>query len=142
MSKFMNGRNGQDAIGYIALFFAAIFALVSIFIPFPYFFITLSISLIFVCYDLFRVLSKNVYKRRDEVQGLANYLMKFKNKDFSKPKVKQKKSRYQLVNKIDGDPEHVLTSCPHCQKRIRLKNVRGKHGVNCPNCHKDFKVNI
>lgn len=139
----MKKRNGNDLISIVCYIFAAILFIISLFISYPYFFITAGIALPFFIYGIFRNLSTNVEKRQNEAQRFAFFFLKLIGKDMSMYQKPQKmKVKTVKVTLIKDDHAHVLAECPYCSKKIRLPNKKGKHGVDCPNCHQHFQVKI
>lgn len=125
--RFMAGRYGTDALtkalffGYVAIWAFNLF-LNSIW---------LSLALLaLTVYIFFRMLSRNIEKRRQEN---ARYL-RFSGKV---------KSRFALQGQKWRDRKTArYRTCPHCRANIKLPNKKGRHTVECPRCHKDFKVRI
>ena len=124
--RFMQGRNGADIFCrylfglYIILWIINIFAKSRI------------ISLLeaaVIAYMFFRILSKNRYQRMREcyyVEKLDRWL----------------RSTVSLCKKRISDRSHAYRKCPGCGQIIRLPGKKGTHTVECPKCHKDFKVLI
>lgn len=135
-------RNGNDLISTIGYVIMGILMIVSLFIPYPYFFIPFGLGLLILGYCLFRVLSTNVEKRQYEVKSLSYKFLKLMRTDMSMYDKPRKIKSLVIGEKIDNDEDHVLARCPYCDKKIRLPNKKGKHGVDCPNCHHHFKIKI
>ena len=79
----------------------------------------LSLGLIF--WIFFRMLSKNVQKRRRENEKFCGFFKLWKNK------IRDRKT-------------HVYRKCPKCKAVLRLPKARGKHTVVCPRCKNRFEV--
>jgi len=125
--RFFSGRNGSDALAFafIALYFVV--CVINVFVSS----IVLTIfGWLLLFYAWFRVLSKNVYKRRMENEKFRRLLFKFTN--FFKIKLRAFKER-----KI-----YAYRKCPSCKSTLRLPKKKGKHGTRCPRCHKEFSVKI
>lgn len=107
----------------VCLVIGCILAFISLFLEFPAYLWTLIIGLILiVSYFIYTLLSK---------------------KGYSKPKVKKaKEPKIQVCKKIKEDKTKVLSTCPSCNRTIRLPNKKGKHGVTCPICKKFYEVKI
>lgn len=121
--KFMQGRYGIDEL-YQFLFITYILLLfIDIFVDFDFLAI---LELLLVICIFYRVLSKNIYKRRKE----NNKYLKVRNKIkyyFSF----QKKKWDERDNKI-------YKKCPKCKTilKLSLPNKRGIKHVVCPKCKK------
>ncbi len=125
LARFMYGRYGADQLGrallwvYLAVVIAAIFFR-------PLYFLALAL----VGWMLFRIFSKNIYKRQQENQKYLRFSGKFKGW-FGLQK-----------NKFRDRKTHRYRKCPHCRATLRLPNKKGKHTVCCPKCRRDFNVKI
>ncbi len=127
IARFMYGRNGSDDICRIILILCTVLIVVNLFFRS---FIISAIELALIAYATFRMLSKNVVKRRQENQ-------KYK---FFENKIKQ--YFLQLKNRFRDRKTHVYRKCPACKSTLRLPKVKGSHSVNCPRCKKSFHVKI
>lgn len=133
--RFMYGRNGHDRICTVLLF-----AYLALMIPlylllwlrglnpssvglFLGYLGVLFLQYALLFYDLFRVFSKNVQKRRQEVDRFYGF---FRN----------------LKNRFRDRKTHVYRKCPSCRANIRLPKKKGSHTVCCPACRKRFDVKI
>lgn len=128
--KFMQGRNGVDALYNFQIIVSLILVIVSFFlrgIP------NLIFSALYFCmlgWALFRYYSKNLYKRRKEN---ADFLRFFKNfKGF----FRLQRDRFR------DRKTHVYRRCKACKSVIRLPKKPGKHRVCCPCCSNRFEVYI
>ncbi len=125
--RFMAGRNGNDSLGnalivlYLALF------ILNIFIGSP---IISILILVIMGYEIFRMLSRNIYARQKENRAWLKVWGKFKG--FFK----------MIRNRFRDRKTHVYRKCPACKNNLRLPKKKGKHTVNCPCCHKRFEVKI
>ena len=80
-------------------------------------------------YAVFRILSRNTYKRSLENE---KYL-RIRNKVV--PILERKTEN--LRNK-----EYIFKKCPKCGVKLRLKRVKGKHTTRCPKCGASFNVRV
>ncbi len=125
--RFMQGRNGPDQL-YMALLVAYVVILfVNIFLD------TWVLSLVMwavLVLAMFRVFSKNVYRRRAENQ---KYLaLRGKIGGFFK----------LTGNRIRDFRTFRYHKCPHCKAMLRLPRRRGKHTARCPRCGGSFEVTV
>ena len=127
----MAGRYGFDKL-YWALF--AVFCLLSLvrlFMPnaLSYWCVTAA-SLAFLGIAVFRVLSRNTYKRYREGQKFDALWKKIT--DF----FKLQKNRFR------DRKTHVYRRCPSCRVTLRYPKVKGKHFSSCPRCGEKITVKI
>jgi len=127
VANFMYGRNGFDQLGRFVLILYFVFAVVNIFLNSI---IIMAIESALMVYAFFRVLSKNIYKRRNEN---AKYC-RIENKITGFFKLQRNKWRDRKT--------HVYRKCPHCKKTLRLPRRKGEHTVNCPVCHNRFDMKV
>ena len=74
MNNFFQGRNGIDELVVVCLLVSIVFSILNMFFPLIVIFYIL--QLVFMVYAIFRVFSKNVYKRELENEKFTNF---FKN---------------------------------------------------------------
>ena len=126
LARFMYGRNGMDRLnqalfwGYIALCFVrAIFMAVLE----SAVFVTISDILLnaMAIVILFRMFSKNLYKRRAENQKWVNWWYGFKNRQAGA------KARH-------ADKDHKYFTCKNCKTICRVPAGKGKIVITCPKC--------
>ena len=127
IERFMAGRYGIDRLYYMLLAICSILIVVNVFVG------SIIISLIEFAlfgYALYRVMSKNIYKRQSE------------NEKFIKL-TKKPKSFFNLQKcKMRDRKTHVYKKCPACHNNLRLPKEKGEHTVTCPCCKTKFNVKI
>lgn len=108
LMRFMQGRYGSDELNIILLISSVILNLLS-----PLVQIFSGLSMVCICYAIYRMFSRNIYKRRCENARVAPYVAfvkaKFKNKGQAK-----------------------IFMCPKCKRTLRVPRGKGKINVNCP----------
>lgn len=112
IQRFMIGRNGRDELQVTVLWASAIlylFAGISILPVFD------TIAWVGVVYSLFRFLSKDVYKRREENQKFLQEI------EFIKLRISVRKT-------------HKIYRCKGCNRKIRVPRGKGKIEITCPLC--------
>lgn len=123
LQRFMYGRYGGDQLNtallglYICLWLLETVTRISIFG-------FLGTVIIFLA--LFRMLSRNIYKRREE------------NAKFLK-KVDPIVRWWRLRRTIHRDKDHVYFKCPSCGQNLRVPRGKGKITVNCRSCGASFQ---
>lgn len=86
------------------------------------------LNLLICFFIIYRMFSKNVYKRQKENIKFIRIKDKLKGKvKLSRRKWKDRKT-------------HIYRKCPNCKAEVRLPKKKGKHVCTCPNCKKDFNV--
>ena len=123
LQRFMYGRYGGDQLNtailvvYLILWVLEMITQSSVLG-------TLGTILIFVA--LFRMLSRNIYKRREEN---AKFLRK------ADPLIRW----WRLRRTIRRDKDHVYFKCPNCSQHLRVPRGKGKITVNCRSCGASFQ---
>ena len=115
LRRFMEGRYGSDKLNTAILMVALVLVLVYTFLPFGLVKIILwIISYVLMIWAIFRMLSRNTYRRYQE------------NRRF-----------LQIVDGI-RDREHRYYDCPKCRQVVRVPRGKGKISISCPKCHEKF----
>ena len=125
--RMMYGRNGHDRLCsllkwvYLALWIVSIvtsaFDLVAVSLA------VWGLQVAVLGYWVFRVFSRNIVKRRHEVDRFYGFF-------------RSKRNRFR------DRRTHVYRRCPHCKAVLRLPKRKGKHTVCCPACKERFSVKI
>lgn len=113
--RFMAGRYGSDKLNTALLLVAVVICLVSLFIPFPM--VKLAMMAVYYSlmgYALFRMFSRNIYKRYQENRKYLQFLEKLR------------------------DREHRYYDCPKCRQQVRVPRGKGKIAITCPKCKEKF----
>lgn len=127
IASFMAGRYGVDRLYYFLLAICFILIVINFFANSVV--ISLVESVLFI-YAIYRVMSKNIYKRQQE------------NEKFIKLTEKPKSFiNLQKCKKRDRNT-HVYKKCPSCKNNLRLPKQKGEHTVVCPCCKNRFDVKI
>ena len=121
--RFMLGRNGADTICYAMLFVYILLAVVNAFVGS---YIISGIMPFISLYMIFRILSKNTYKRRAENAKFLRMTENFK----------------PLTRRFKEMKSYRFRKCKKCKTTLRLPIKKGKHSVICPKCKNKFKVRI
>lgn len=124
---FMRGRYGADQLyntliisGMVLYFLGAMTDLGVLII----------VAQLLIFWALFRVYSKQIYKRAEE------------NRKFLKwwqPNQKKLKLFFRRFKEIKVAR---FRKCPNCKTTLRLPVKRGKKTVKCPTCHQKFESRI
>ena len=125
--RFMMGRYGGDQLNNFLLAVVMIIIAVNIFVH------SLVISVIYMIlwvWCIFRMMSRNIYKRQKE------------NAVFLKIWNPIKGYFKLMKNKWRDRKTHVYKKCPKCKSVLRLPKKKGTHTVKCPKCSERFEVII
>jgi len=79
--------------------------------------VTLCVSVVIyalLIYGIFRIFSRNIYKRRRENRKFLNFWNRLR------------------------DREHRYFNCPQCKQTVRVPKNRGKINIRCPKCGEKF----
>ncbi len=126
-ARFMAGRNGNDQLNLFLLGVAVVLAVISAFFRSGGFGSFLSVVVLaLLAYVYFRMLSRNVYKRREE----NGKFMRF---------------RYDMEGRLRAAKErwvqrkdYKFFSCPSCHTNLRVPRGKGKIKIVCRKCGTSF----
>lgn len=110
--RFMYGRYGSDQLNVFLLIFGVVLCLLSSFTPLYFLGILCYVPLVWA---IFRMYSRNVYKRQRENQRFLQLFARFRDRQY----------RY--------------FSCPRCRQRVRVPRGKGKIIIRCPSCGERFQ---
>lgn len=128
LRRFMYGRYGADQLSFalliLSVILAVIFQIINIFVNVYW---LMFIDWIPLCWALFRILSKNIQKRRIENEKFLQIWNPVKSKfNFQKEKFINRKNFKYL-------------KCPNCKTNLRVPRLGGKKiSVNCNKCRTEF----
>ena len=116
LQRFMTGRYGQlDKLNSLLLWIGVIIVLVSMFLPTGWLTLLFPlISYVLLGVVLWRMLSRNIYKRARENRRYLSTLERLKDRD------------------------HRYFSCPKCHQDVRVPKGKGKIAITCPQCRERF----
>lgn len=135
--NFLKGIYGIDLLSLLLLLIASL-------LNFSKY--TMFIGTALTLISIFRIFSKNIYKRQSE----NNTLISFLNKPLSKfglriPYNSQPidftsfSYAFQIIKKtITEKKNYKITKCPNCGQKLRLPRKKGKIVVTCKRCLHKF----
>ena len=123
LQRFMYGRYGSDQFGRFLLIAAVVLYVVNLLLD--SFLLALLVD-VAIFYALFRMLSKNTYKRREE------------NAKFMR-KAQPALQWLRLQQTIRKDKTHRYFKCPNCSQYLRVPRGKGKITVTCRSCGASFQ---
>ena len=138
---FMYGRNGVDKLSFATLFaYLLINGIKMFFYRIPAVYYTMwAVALAFLAVTVFRVLSKNLDKRRSEAARFEQFLISI---NFNGMMFKLRKKFNRLSMRISQFSTHRFRTCPQCKEHLRLSKKRGKRKITCPKCGRKFTTFI
>lgn len=129
--RFMYGRNGMDQLNralfwvYIALWLAgSILSVMGLDVLSAIFNVVLYVLLVVI---VFRMLSKNLYKRREENSKFLQKTWKIRSQ------IGGAKARH-------ADKDHKYFTCKQCKTICRVPVGKGKIIITCPKCHAQIQA--
>jgi len=123
LRKFMTGRYGPDHLGIAMIILSFILSLL--------YSITGFVPLLFISYFIFalvlyRMLSRDIYRRRKENDKFIRYWWPIKTRIG------------RLITKIRDRRTYRFIKCPGCKNTLRVPRGKGKIQINCPKCGERF----
>ena len=123
LRNFMTGRYGPDHLNVAMIVVSLVFALLHIitgFMPLSY------VSYTVLALVLFRMMSRNIYRRRAENDKFIRYWWP----------VKTKLSR--IFSRIRQRRTYKFIKCRGCKNILRVPRGKGKIQITCPGCGERF----
>ena len=125
-ARFMAGRNGNDQLNLFLLIVDVVLLLLASIFSRSLGAILYPLVLLLLGYTYFRMLSRNLYKRRTENE---NYL---RQRAAAAAKLRVMKERW--VQRRD----YKFFTCPSCKAVMRVPRGRGKIRIVCRKCGNSF----
>ena len=123
IQRFMYGRYGNDQFGFFLLGLSVALSLLATILDLG---ILNLLAEVVIFYALFRMLSRNTYKRREE------------NNKFLR-KVNPFLKWFRLQRTMRKDKAHRYFKCPNCSQYLRVPRGKGKITVTCRSCRASFQ---
>lgn len=119
LSRFMYGRYGLDTLSYVLMGAYFVIYVISSFTKSP---VLVLLSLAVLIWCLFRILSRNIARRRKENDAFLRV--------------------FRWLKRSFTDRDRKYVRCPNCRATLRLPRRRGKHTATCPACGSAVPVRI
>ncbi len=123
IQRFMYGRYGNDQLNLCLI---GLYLVVYLLSAFTRVYALYWVSLVLMAVALFRLLSRNLARRREEnvrfLQAIAPLVRWFR-----------------LRRTIRRDKEHRYFKCPNCGQQLRVPRGKGKITVTCRGCGASFQ---
>ena len=123
IQRFMYGRYGNDQFGFFLLGLSVVLSLLASLFDLGLLNLLAEVAII---YALFRMFSRNTYKRREEN---AKFMRRFN------PFLKW----FRLQQTMRKDKAHRSFKCPNCSQYLRVPRGKGKITVTCRSCKASFQ---
>lgn len=123
-ARFMYGRNGMDQLNFSLVWLSLIADIVAMVVGRRS---AVAGSILYYAaialwgWVVFRIFSKNLYKRREENTKYLNLIWRFK-------------SGRQTNRERRADKEHRYFTCKNCKTVCRVPVGKGKIVITCPKC--------
>ena len=115
LRSFMYGRYGTDRLSMVILMAGLVASLLSSFVHiFPMNLIFLLLSYGLMIWAIFRVMSRNTYKRYQENRRFLQFFDRLK------------------------DRQNKYFDCPKCHQTVRVPRGKGRISITCPRCKEKF----
>ena len=124
MKKIMNGRYGTDEFSLVLFVISLVLNILARITKLPLF---SYISYIPLFYGFYRILSKDIYRRRAENHKYLKIISPF----ISKYRKTKKKFKERKIYKY--------FKCKNCKTELRIPKGKGKIIITCSNCKGKFE---
>ena len=124
IARFMYGRNGMDQLNLVLMWVVLILDVVTMLVQRNHAAVSMVLywlSMAGWVYVLFRIVSKNLSKRRGENQKFVNWVWRMKS---SRAGAKER----------HADKDHKYFTCKNCKTICRVPVGKGKIIITCPKC--------
>ncbi len=123
MAGFYTGRNGSDQLSVFLVAVALVIAVAaSVVTDETVRIATGAVALAFAIWAFFRMMSKNIGKRRAENDTFLSLI-------GQSPEKKARRAEKKT---------HKLFRCPKCKEMCRVPKGKGKIRITCPHCGEQF----
>ena len=116
LQRFMYGRYGNDSLNTALMILSIILIFLS---ALPYCDILYAVAAVLWGFTIFRMFSRNITKRRQELQKYQSIVSKLKRR-FADRKT------------------HRYFKCKNCKTVLRVPKGKGKIKISCPKCHTEI----
>ena len=123
LRNFMMGRYGPDHLGIAMIVVSLVLSLINSithFTPIMY------VSYILLIIALFRMLSRNITRRRSENDKFIRFWWPVKTKAG------------RIFSNAKNRKTHKFFKCPGCNNTLRVPKGKGRLQITCPKCGERF----
>ena len=142
--RFMYGRYGSDKLSKFITYFSIFLMIAGLVVAviWPQYYvvglissITYLVAWLLVIWNFFRMMSRNISKRRRENERYIKMMRAIKRFFSGNTSSGTKTQNYDNAT-------YVFRDCTKCGSTLRLPRKEGKHKVKCPRCSHSFKVKV
>ena len=130
LARFFYGRYGPDKLNTVLLAICMVILFFAMFFPGIPGWIMRGVSAVIMVLCIFRMLSKNIERRRRENEIFTNILLSVKSFFI------------RQYNRIKYVKKYRYRKCPGCKSHLRFPYKKGKHEVKCPRCGNNFSIRL
>ncbi|MCL2342342.1 MAG: zinc-ribbon domain-containing protein [Firmicutes bacterium] len=123
LNMLLIGRNGIDQLAIVAIIVAIVFYFLESLLNL---YVLSFIPVLLLAYALFRIISRNVQKRREENARFVRFWGKWKS-SFAARRERRAQSK-----------DYKFFTCPACKATLRVPRGKGKLKVTCAKCGQRF----
>ena len=123
VARFMSGRYGVDQLGHEMVMSALVMTVAGAVLKLGFLNIMADALLLLA---LFRIFSKNRYKRQQE------------NQDYLAKTMKLRRGATEWFNRVKNYKKYRYYSCPKCKMRLRVPRGVGNVTITCKGCGEKF----
>lgn len=124
LARFFYGRRGMDQLGMFIYFAGLILYILSLILNWG---LLNLISVAMWIYGLFRMFSKNLYKREAENRAFLNWFNPIK------------RNAQQAITRFKNRKVYKYFRCPKCKSWIKMPRGIGEKTVTCGKCGESFR---
>ena len=121
-ARFMYGRNGVDQLNYALLILGLVLCVAEAILKWEIISVLTTVLWIVV---MFRMFSRNIYKRRAENAKWTKFWYGFRH-------------RMGAAKARHDDKEHKYFTCSNCKAICRVPAGKGKIVITCPKCGQEI----
>jgi len=148
LMQFMRGRYGFDQFGVFLMIFSFIIEIIGNIIRIRYVYWA-GLALFF--YAVFRIFSRNIYKRQNENMRYMRFRSRFGRKRYygdrqggyqgSAQWDQQSRQAWKQQGRRRKDKTvYCYYNCPSCMQQVRVPAGKGKVRITCPKCGSTFET--
>lgn len=124
LRQWMYGRYGVDQLSVAIVIFSMAVSFILLFFRVPY--IVRLIPTLLIILAFFRILSRNIEKRRRENQRFMQF--------FNRSKTEY----YTVKTQVQDRKYFKYFKCPNCKAKLRVPKGKGRLNITCPKCRTMF----
>lgn len=142
LANFMRGRRGWDQLGFFLMIASFVVEVLGRILRNQWVYYA-GLLLFAIC--IFRMLSRNIYKREAENRKYLDITNRFRNRRYFRQQKKNGTYTYsqaeQSRNGAHGSTVYAYYYCPSCKQQVRIPSGKGRVTVTCPRCGEKFPAN-